>query len=408
AGAEGGAMNAVAHAVLDLFLLLLLRGSVLIALGAVACFLLRRRSAALRHAIWCAVLVAVVLLPIVQPRVPRWHVPIPAPTSSGSAAAMPAPVLLRDEFTPPVPPRTHPANLLVFVWATVAATLLVRLGLAHRRLGDVARRARAHAEGTAASLLSDEISIPVVAGLFRPRILMPVASLGWTPACRRDAIAHEMAHLRRGDLWWLTLARAMAAIFWFHPLVHFAGSRLRVEAERASDDAVLRGGEEPSRYAEVLLDLSSQLAALRYGAGIPLLRHRHLSERIEGIVAKNASHAPMRRGTLLAFAPLALLALGVVASPTLGSEETRIEGKAPNAPEAQVRVLSVTARLTTLSSKDALLDSPELALENATDHWVRSVSVRLVTHGLSTDQFWCAVTLAPWGRATLRIPASQW
>jgi len=54
------------------------------------------------------------------------------------------------------------------------------------------------------------------------------------------AILHELAHVRRSD--WLTqaAARAIAACYWFDPLVWIAWRRFALEAERAWDDAVVQ------------------------------------------------------------------------------------------------------------------------------------------------------------------------
>jgi hypothetical protein len=259
--------------------------------------------------------------------------------------------------------------------------------------------------------VSDEIAIPIVVGWHRPRVLLPRSSHQWTPACRRSVVLHELAHVRRGDLPWLTFARALGAVLWFHPLIHFACARLRIEAERASDDAVLRHGETPSRYAQVLLDLSTRLLAPRYEAGIPLLRREHLSERIESIVESNRSHASLGLFSKLALPPALLLAIVLVASPTWGRaaepESHWISGQVGSDTKVPVRLLGVRARLTPVKD-EARIDSPELELENTSHLSIRSVLVRLATPGLSTDQFWCSIALAPGVRTTLRIPIAQW
>jgi hypothetical protein len=261
--------------------------------------------------------------------------------------------------------------------------------------------------------LSDEIAVPIVVGLRRARILLPSSSLDWTPACRRVVVQHELAHVRRGDLPWLVFARTLAAVLWFHPLVHFACARLRVEAERASDDTVLRDGEAPSVYAQMLLDLSTRLAARRFAAGVPLLRRGHLSERIESIIEANHSHAPLGVLAKLAVAPALLLAILAVTAPQLGRaaaepESHWIQGRVRGVTGLSVHVLSVRARMSRVTETESVLDSPELELRNAGDRPIHSVSVRLVTPGLSTDQFWCAVSLAPGARSTLCIPQAHW
>src|SRR5262249_41985115 len=138
-----------------------------------------------------------------------------------------------------------------------------------------------------------------------PRILLPSTSDQWSPATLREVVLHEMAHMRRNDLAWLTFARVLSSLLWFHPLAHWARIRLRAEAEAASDDLVLRSGETPSRYAEPLIDLAAA-ATPALIAGMPLVRREHLSERIERIVAAGRDRSPV--GALAA----GLLVMGVL------------------------------------------------------------------------------------------------
>ena len=53
-----------------------LKGALVIALAAAATFALRRRSAALRHAIWGTAIVVQLLLPLLALVTPAWNVPL--------------------------------------------------------------------------------------------------------------------------------------------------------------------------------------------------------------------------------------------------------------------------------------------------------------------------------------------
>ncbi len=90
--------------------------------------------------------------------------------------------------------------------------------------------------------LSEHIATPVVAGLFRPTVLLP-ASLpaAIDPDRLRDILLHECAHVARRDPWVVVLQRLVAVVYWPHPLVHFLNRQLARCREEVCDNWVLRG-----------------------------------------------------------------------------------------------------------------------------------------------------------------------
>jgi Zn-dependent protease with chaperone function len=82
------------------------------------------------------------------------------------------------------------------------------------------------------------------AGLLRPSLVVSPALVSLlSPEQLRSAIAHELSHLRRGDLalgWLLLLLRVVQ---WFNPLAQLFARRVTQELEwMADDEAVRRGG----------------------------------------------------------------------------------------------------------------------------------------------------------------------
>jgi beta-lactamase regulating signal transducer with metallopeptidase domain len=96
---------------------------------------------------------------------------------------------------------------------------------------------------------------PLLAGLLRPRIVLPSDfSERYTPLEQAAVLAHERVHARRGDLWWNALAALLGCLFWFHPLTATARRRFLDDQELACDSAVLGGGEHaPRTYGNALL-----------------------------------------------------------------------------------------------------------------------------------------------------------
>ena len=103
--------------------------------------------------------------------------------------------------------------------------------------------------------VSDAIISPQVAGLWRPTVLLPAGhALSADEAAM--AIAHELAHLRRGDLWLAWVPAIAQCLFCFHPLVHWAMREYALNRESACDAQVLKQGHAaPQDYGRLLLRL---------------------------------------------------------------------------------------------------------------------------------------------------------
>ena len=98
-------------------------------------------------------------------------------------------------------------------------------------------------------------SSPLVMGLFRPTIVVPAwFELDYSKAEQRLAIVHELAHVKRGDLFALHVAHLLLALQWFNPLAHYAMRAFRADQEAACDALVLaRGDTSPHAYGATLL-----------------------------------------------------------------------------------------------------------------------------------------------------------
>ena len=103
--------------------------------------------------------------------------------------------------------------------------------------------------------VSHAITSPQVTGLWRPTVLLPANEV-LTPEESSMALAHELAHLRRGDLW-LGWAPAIAQrLFFFHPLVAWAMREYALHREAACDAQVLQQHRAaPQDYGRLLLRL---------------------------------------------------------------------------------------------------------------------------------------------------------
>jgi uncharacterized protein (TIGR03435 family) len=99
-------------------------------------------------------------------------------------------------------------------------------------------------------------------------------------------------------------ARAVCAMYWWHPMIWIAWRRLNVEAERACDDAVLVGAEATT-YAEQLVALARRMTS---GARpvLGMTGRTDLSARVRAVLDIDQ---PRGRVGLVSVAPIAAAAI---------------------------------------------------------------------------------------------------
>jgi bla regulator protein blaR1 len=103
--------------------------------------------------------------------------------------------------------------------------------------------------------MSDAIMSPQVTGWWRPLVLLP-AQQTLSSEELSMALAHELAHLRRGDLWLGWVPAIAQRLFFFHPLVTWAMREYAVYREAACDAQVVqRQHAAPQSYGHLLLRL---------------------------------------------------------------------------------------------------------------------------------------------------------
>ncbi|MHC1480715.1 M56 family metallopeptidase [Frateuria aurantia] len=210
--------------------------------------------------------------------------PLLQPVTTASSEITIAPVVssLAPATTIQLQP-TAPAGLgwvagLCGVWAIVAFWRCLRLAMQWRQNHQRVRQA-VDAGGAARRLcdqLADRLKLrrsprlrqstairsPQVSGWLRPVILLP-ADHGWSNAELQLVLGHELAHVRRGDLWLGWVMAVAEHLLWFHPLVGWAARQYALNRELACDQLALRTADsaEPALYGRLLLQVSVQPTA---------------------------------------------------------------------------------------------------------------------------------------------------
>jgi beta-lactamase regulating signal transducer with metallopeptidase domain len=128
---------------------------------------------------------------------------------------------------------------------------------------------------------------PVVLGFFQPTIVLPALLVqGKSVDTIVPLLAHELIHIRRGDLWWAVLQVIARGLFWFHPAVRWAESQLTQAAELCCDEETIRFLDcAPATYARCLLNVLEQKHRLQVAPALPGVRPLDITkDRLERVM----------------------------------------------------------------------------------------------------------------------------
>jgi beta-lactamase regulating signal transducer with metallopeptidase domain len=169
-------------------------------------------------------------------------------------------------------------------------------------------------------LLSGAFS-PAVCGLWRPAILLPEALLTrLAPDNLRAVLIHELAHIKRADLWVNCLQTILQIIYFYNPLVWLANAIVRCVREQAVDEMSLVAlGAEARSYGNTLIDI----AEMAFGRANPALRLVGVAESkksLEGRIRHMTTRPIPRSARVGVVGIFAVVALGAVTLPMAGAK----------------------------------------------------------------------------------------
>jgi beta-lactamase regulating signal transducer with metallopeptidase domain len=408
-----------------------IKATVLLVLAAGIALALRRSSAALRHLVWALACGGVLALPLAAALLPNWGLaawpqldapaafdaePVSAAPTSTTVAAPPAAApepqvtnVRAADRASASPASAEPVRwrlstdwtaLVIPVWLSGVAIVLLLIAIGFARIAWLDRiTPRAASESW--YLLVEELSrdlgltrhvrllqarspaMPMTWGVRRPAILLPAEADAWPAERRRDVLLHELAHVKRHDFLIQLIARVACAVYWFHPLVWLAATRLREERERACDDHVLRAGATPSAYATHLLEIARGLRAAPATAlaSVAMARPAQLATRLIDVLDTRRrrdtlsprSVLPAWLAAIVVVVPLAAVAPGV-AEPAAAAPATidtiplvpatrRPPAKRPARPLAILDTLRGCTGITRHGSSSTRIDNDDLTMQ---------------------------------------------
>ena len=308
-------------------------------LAGLLAFVLRKNSPKVRYRVWLSAslkfLLPFALLVGIGGLVPR-------PTERPASAAVPIFPNTLVQLAQPISPAPTPtvSAHIQLAWAPVAIGVVWALGF----LAIMLARWRSWIGFRAALRTSTPIELPIpvpalitpgakepgVVGFLRPVLILPSHFLEHLNPRQLGAIlTHELCHVHRRDNLFAGAHMVVEAIFWFHPLVWWIGSRMVEERELACDEEVLRMGCEPSDYVEGILKVcrfyvESPLPCISGVTGADV--KRRLRAILSGSIADELSAARKMTLTVTGLAVLAIpILIGVLNAPAI---------RAQNAPAA--------------------------------------------------------------------------
>jgi beta-lactamase regulating signal transducer with metallopeptidase domain len=390
------------------------------------------RRPALRHALWLMVLLKLVTPPLID--VPLWRAasaegpaveaggapevaaavpPVPAedaepgvaPDEAADPAEEPAavPVEPDDPAAPPEEPRPQLAAAPAFAWRPLLAAAwlggsalwLLLASVRGRRFARLLRYGKPapaglqrEADALAARLGLSAPALLLVPGRVSPmlwapwwsaRLLLPADLLGRLDAVgRRALLAHELAHLRRGDHRVRLFELLVTALFWWHPVVWWARRELREAEELCCDAWVLWALPESAKpYAlalvetvDFLSEAPAALPALASGMG-----HVHDLRRRVTMIMQGTTPRALTWGGLLGLIGLGAFLLPV--APGWAQEEgdpirVRVVRPADGGDAGPKEAAEVKALKAEIEKKRAELAKAEAELRLALDRLAKT------------------------------------
>jgi beta-lactamase regulating signal transducer with metallopeptidase domain len=334
---------------------MLMQSAVLIALLFVLDLALRKRvRATIRYVVWMLALLKLVLPPsLASPTGAAYWLPAntagrifaPAPAPTAVAAPMMAHLpnkaartVSKHGFPVAASPGLTWQGVVFVVWLAVSLGMGIWVLLQWRGVAGAIRQSVEAPENLrtllescrrqlgiqrSVSVRCAAIGSPAICGVRRPVVLIPpVLAEKLRGAEMRSVLLHELAHVKRGDLWINQVQILLQIAYWYNPLVWLANARIRRAREQAVDERVLvEMGVEAQTYPATLLHvaklgLGRQVTAMGL-TGI-LEPGRGLSQRILHIMNR-----PLPRTARIGARGLAaVLLLAVVAVPMACRRQT--------------------------------------------------------------------------------------
>jgi beta-lactamase regulating signal transducer with metallopeptidase domain len=135
---------------------------------------------------------------------------------------------------------------------------------------------------------SNEVGTPLLAGIKRPVVVLPVHMT--ESIFREDLTAilvHELTHLKSRDLFWIRIIQALSIVLWFHPLIWSVRAKYVRACEEICDAMAARYIGSTDEYSGTLARVALGLVGHAHANGaLPMARKPEVRERLDALKRK--------------------------------------------------------------------------------------------------------------------------
>lgn len=122
-------------------------------------------------------------------------------------------------------------------------------------------------------MMSHRFASPTLVTVGQPVVVIPSWCLErLSPQELKQVFLHELLHYVRRDHMAILVVQVVRILFFFHPIIWYAGRRLRAEAELACDVAVVTVARKPYSYVASLLKVAEGPSLARWRGVLELAR----------------------------------------------------------------------------------------------------------------------------------------
>ncbi len=174
--------------------------------------------------------------------------------------------------------------------------------------------------------ISHNVTSPAVCGLFRPVILVPKRILEQLSRERlRAVLIHELAHIKRGDLWINCVQTFLQIAYFYNPFVWLTNVLVRRIREQAVDEMVLVAlGAGAGSYSNTLIDVA-EMTFSGPALSLRLVGVVESKKALEGRI-KHMLNRPMPKSVKLGILGLmTVLMLGMVLLPMARAQKQSVD-----------------------------------------------------------------------------------